>query len=158
MKCYKHPEADASGTCVECGRALCSDCIVNVSGRVVCGDCAGRLASGNIYSPDQKKEPFLAIILALLGGLITGSLLFSLGQLYNGQVRKFIILTVANACIGVVAVLVYVFGSFTTGPVGCVCCLPALALPLILYLYELYDAYDVAIRINRGEVIPDWLE
>jgi hypothetical protein len=158
MKCYTHPEAEASGTCVECGKALCSDCIVNVSGKVVCKECAGRLAAGKIYSPDQKKEPFLAVILALLGGIVTGSLLFSLGQLYNGQAKKFIVLTVANACIGAVAGIIYFFGGIATMGIGCICCLPVLALPLILYLYEIFDAYDVATRINRGEIVPDWLD
>ncbi len=100
----------------------------------------------------------ILVILALLGGLVTGSLLFSLGQLYNGQIKKFIILTVANACIGTIAGIIYVVGIFSTAGIGCLCCLPVLALPLILYLYELFDAYDTATRINRGEIVPDWLE
>jgi hypothetical protein len=27
-----------------------------------------------------------------------------------------------------------------------------------LYVYELYDAYDTAARINRGEPVKDWLD
>jgi uncharacterized membrane protein YeaQ/YmgE (transglycosylase-associated protein family) len=158
MKCYSHPESEASGTCTECGRALCSDCTLNVNGRAVCKECASRLASGHIYSPDNKKEPFLAVILGLIGGIVTGSLLFSLGQLYNGQVKKFIVLTVVNACIGTVVVIIYVFGSIATAGVGCCCCLPVFALPLIIYLYELFDAYDTATRMNAGELVPDWFD
>jgi hypothetical protein len=158
MKCYVHNDVDAVGTCVECGKALCADCMVNASGRVICKDCAGRLATHRAYAPEQKKEPFLALILSLLGGFVTGSLLFSLGQLYNGQIKKFIILTVVNACIGAVVGAVYFAGALVSGGIGCLCCLPVLALPLILYLYELYDAYDTADRINRGEPVRDWLD
>jgi len=31
-------------------------------------------------------------------------------------------------------------------------------LPLALYVYELYDAYDTAERINRCEIVRDWLD
>jgi TM2 domain-containing membrane protein YozV len=158
MKCYTHNDADASGTCVECGRALCSDCIVNAGGKVICKDCADKLASGQIHSPEYKKEPLLAVILGLLGGLVTGSLLFSLGQLYNGQVKKFIVLTVVNACIGTVAFIFYIFIGIASYGLGCICCMPVLALPLIVYLYELFDACDTATRINKGEVVKDWFE
>jgi TM2 domain-containing membrane protein YozV len=158
MKCYTHNDVDAIGTCVECGKALCADCMVNANGRVICKDCAGRMAASGTCATGQRKEPFLAVILSLLGGLVTGSLLFSLGQLYNGQVKKFIILTVVNACIGTVAVLIYVFGGLVTYGIGCLCCLPVLALPLIIFLYELFDAYDTADRINRGELVRDWLD
>lgn len=158
MKCYVHNDADAVGTCVECGKALCAECAVNANGRIICKDCAGRLATPRAYAPDQKKEPVLALILSLLGGFVTSSLLFSLGQLYNGQVKKFVILTVLNASIGFAAFVIYAFGGALTYGIGCLCCLPVLALPLILYIYELYDAYDTAERINRGEPVKDWLD
>jgi len=29
---------------------------------------------------------------------------------------------------------------------------------LILYAYELFDAYDTAAQINRGELVRDWLD
>lgn len=158
MKCYVHTDADAVGTCVECGKALCAECAVNASDRIICKDCAGRLAAQKTRVPEQKKEPVLALILSLIGGIVTSSLLFSLGQLYNGQIKKFIILTVLNATIGMVAVIVYAFGGAITYGIGCLCCLPVLAAPMILYVYELYDAYDTAERINRGEPVKDWLD
>jgi hypothetical protein len=94
--------------------------------------------------------------LGLGGGIVTGSLLFSLGQLYNGQVKKFIIMTILNAIIGTAAVAIYVIGCFTI--IGICCCLPVFAFPLILYVYELFDAYDTASQINRGEQVKDWLD
>lgn len=42
MKCYSHPEADAVGVCIHCGKAVCKVCAQSSSSnRLVCsGDCA----------------------------------------------------------------------------------------------------------------------
>ncbi len=157
MKCYIHNDVDAVGTCTSCGKPICQDCAQTVDGRLLCKDCALNVAghTGSHLERD-RKNPLVAVLIGLVGGIITGSLLFSLGQLYNGQVKKFIVLTILNALIGVIAVALYVVGSLTI--VGICCCLPVFALPLILYVYELFDAYDTATRINRGEYIKDWLD
>ena len=159
MKCYKHNDVDAVGTCTSCGRAICQDCALTVNGKLMCKECTAEKAA-HTGSPvvADRKEPVLALLFSLVGGLLTGTLLFSLGQLYNGQVRKFMILTLANLCVGAVAAILYILGSVATLGVGCLCCLPVLAIPLVLYAYELYDAYDTAARMNRGERVPDWLE
>jgi len=39
MKCYYHPEKDAVGTCSQCGKAACRDCIEDVGGALLCKDC-----------------------------------------------------------------------------------------------------------------------
>jgi hypothetical protein len=115
-------------------------------------------ATGHTGSPLEAdhKDPLVALLLGLAGGIVTGSLMFSLGQLYNGQVKKFIMLSVLNAIIGTLAVAIYIIGCFTI--IGICCCLPVFAIPLILYAYELIDAYDTAARINRGERVKDWLD
>lgn len=38
MKCSKHPEKDAAGACVYCGKFYCSDCLVEVKGKMYCKD------------------------------------------------------------------------------------------------------------------------
>jgi len=45
MKCEMHPEQDALGTCVSCGRGVCAICKVNYQGLMHCKQCleAGRL-------------------------------------------------------------------------------------------------------------------
>jgi TM2 domain-containing membrane protein YozV len=157
MKCYIHNDVEAVGTCTTCGKSICQDCAQTVDGRLVCKDCAP-YAPGHTGSRVERdrKDPLVALLLGLGGGIVTGSLLFSLGQLYNGQVKKFIVLTILNACIGTIAAVIYILGCFTI--VGICCCLPVFLIPLILYIYELYDAYDTAMRVNRGELIRDWLE
>jgi hypothetical protein len=157
MKCYIHNDVDAVGTCTYCGKSLCQDCVHTLDGKLVCKDCVSQVA-GHTGSPleTDRKDPMIALLLGLGGGIVTGSLLFSLGQLYNGQVKKFILMTILNASIGVLAAAIYFIGCFTI--VGICCCLPVFAIPLILYAYELFDAYDTAARINRGELVKDWLD
>jgi hypothetical protein len=157
MKCYVHNDVDAVGTCTSRGKSLCQDCVRTVDGKLVCKDCLP-LLTGHTGSPLEadRKDPLLALLLGLGAGILTGSLFFSPRQLYNGQVKKFIVLTILNAIIGVVAPAIYIIGCFTV--IGVCCCLPVFVLSSILYVYEPYDAYDIAARMNRGEAIRDWLD
>lgn len=38
MNCTKHPEKEAQGNCVYCGKSYCADCLVDVDGRNYCRD------------------------------------------------------------------------------------------------------------------------
>lgn len=49
MKCTNHPEVEAQGMCTYCGKPFCSDCLVEVKGRMYCkGDL------GNVL--DEAKQ------------------------------------------------------------------------------------------------------
>jgi len=39
MKCYYHIDDDAVGMCARCGKALCTECAVDVSGALLCPGC-----------------------------------------------------------------------------------------------------------------------
>lgn len=157
MKCNLHHEVEAVGTCTQCGKGLCPECMLTVNGKTTCKECAIKMAEQPVCLP-QRKDPFLAAVLSLVGGLFTGSLLFSLGQLYNGQIKKFIILTLVNIFMGGIVAALYLAGSFVTIGVGFLCCLPVFLLPVVIYLYEVYDAYVSAVKINSGEPAKDWLD
>ncbi len=43
MKCINHPEVDAAGMCVYCGKPFCSDCLVEVKGKMYCKDDLGNV-------------------------------------------------------------------------------------------------------------------
>lgn len=44
MKCANHPETDASGACVYCGKLFCQSCLVEVNGKNYCkGDISNIL-------------------------------------------------------------------------------------------------------------------
>ncbi|MCD1295231.1 hypothetical protein CUJ83_09495 [Methanocella sp. CWC-04] len=160
MKCYIHPEADSTGTCVRCGRPVCSECAASIDGNIVCRQCSQAPVTGTIAygtAPATKKDPVVALLLSLIGGLVSG-LLIGLGQIYNGQVKKGLILIFGNLILGGVLVAGYVLISIFTLGVGAFCCLPILFIPLISWIYAVYDAYTTAERINRGEVVEDWFE
>lgn len=36
MKCVNHPEIDANGACVYCGKFFCNNCLVEVNGKMYC--------------------------------------------------------------------------------------------------------------------------
>jgi len=42
MKCFYHPDKDAVGTCSQCGKAACRECLYDVGGAMLCKDCMAR--------------------------------------------------------------------------------------------------------------------
>lgn len=67
MKCHCHPEAEAVATCVDCGKAICQACAVNVAGKLLCQQC---LASGTATrgrAADAVPTNTLAIVSLILG-------------------------------------------------------------------------------------------
>lgn len=40
MRCYQHPDREAVGSCVSCGRGVCSECQQLVGGRMICPACS----------------------------------------------------------------------------------------------------------------------
>jgi hypothetical protein len=155
MKCYMHPEVEAAGACTSCGRAICSDCSMDVAGKLVCKACTEKMATQCVTV--SKKEPALALLLSLAGGMVSG-IFIGLGQLYNGQVKKAIILSVAHVLAWFITICAYVLLGLVTLGVGFILCLPILLAPLALWVYVLYDAYVTAEKINKGEIVKDWLD
>ena len=155
MKCYVHQDVEAVGTCTNCGKAVCSDCAMNIAGKTTCKSCAEKLAAQ--CAAVQKKDPIFALVLSLIGGIVSG-LFIGLGQVYNGQIKKAIILSVGHLVLVFSIVAIFIFTAIVTLGFGAVCCLPILLVPLSLWIYALYDAYTTAEKINRGEPVKDWLD
>lgn len=102
----------------------------------------------------NKKEPVLAMLLSFIGQFFFG--LIGIGQVYNGQVKKGIALTLIYWVTGPAMILLYTLSIFTI--VGALVCLPLLLIPLAVWVYAVYDAYVVADKINKGEPTPDWFD
>lgn len=77
MKCVNHPEVDAVGMCIRCGKYICETCKVPSAGETYCKQCISEKAGAGTV---QKKSPILAAVLSFLMG--------GLGQIYNGQPGK----------------------------------------------------------------------
>ena len=43
MKCTNHPEVDAAGMCVYCGKPFCKDCLIEVKGKFYCKNDIGNV-------------------------------------------------------------------------------------------------------------------
>lgn len=159
MKCYEHTDVEATGTCTNCGKAVCPGCSVELNGKLLCKPCAGTLAArpASWQASANRKEPALAMLLSLVGGLAC-FMFIGLGQIYNGQVKKGILLIALNIVISVAVFILYMGIGIVTLGVGFICCLPILIVPLCTWFYAVYDAYMTADKINRGEPVKDWLD
>lgn len=118
------------------GEAYCSDCgeVIRENAEV-CPHCGVRRRS-----PGGDKNPGVA---ALLSFVIPGA-----GQVYNEQIGRgaiaFVGVGVADTLIVLLAVVLTVV---LVGP------LFLILIPLV-HLVVVYDAYDQAQKINRGDVVP----
>ena len=43
MKCTNHPEREADGMCAYCGKPFCSECLIEVKGRMYCKNDLGNV-------------------------------------------------------------------------------------------------------------------
>lgn len=64
MKCYRHPDRDAVGTCEDCGRGLCQECISYYS-MPICTEC--NLKRFHLEKQGIYKEFLLTAVFAILG-------------------------------------------------------------------------------------------
>lgn len=135
------PEAPPTSTCAKCGRPIADGRRVEHRGAVYCLECVGRALNGEAAAPQPaRRSPAVAVILSLLPGL---------GQMYNRQMLK-----------GVVVLVAFLVLASAAGS------LPGWedwgmrsALIVGLYFWNLFDAYWTAQRINRAElpeVTPAW--
>lgn len=81
MKCVIHLEKDAVCVCNHCGKSICSDCQVEIKGENYCKECLV------IKAGKEKKEERSPALAAILSFIIGG-----LGQIYNGQIGKGILI------------------------------------------------------------------
>ncbi|MGP8190241.1 MAG: double zinc ribbon domain-containing protein [Methanobacterium sp.] len=108
----------------------CTNCASQIDQNAeICPQCGVRQpGSATFKQPVIQKNPGIA---AVLSALFVG-----LGQIYNGEILKGIILIIAYA---VSCVLIFVLIGFITTP--------------ILWLFGVYDAYNTANKINAGEIV-----
>lgn len=81
MKCANHMEKDAVAVCNHCGKSICPDCQAQYKGENYCRDCIAIAGTGS------KKQEHSPAIAAILSFVVAG-----LGQIYNGQVGKGILI------------------------------------------------------------------
>lgn len=154
MKCAVHTEADATGFCRNCGKALCAQCTREVHGALYCENClAGMLsgagaaapyaagvantaAPGTVFPPPPgDSRPGTAAALGFIPGL---------GAVYNGEYIKALLHVV------IFASLIAAMASDINGSL--------FAFVLVAFIafccYMPVDAYRVAKARSTGEAVP----
>lgn len=107
---------------------FCTNCGDQIDvNAVICPKCGVQIAGTT-----EEKNPILALILSIFFP--------GIGQFYNGQPKKGILLIIA--AIISVALFIIMIGA---------------VLYLIVWVYALYDAYTSAVSINNGEQLEDRL-
>ena len=79
------------------------------------------------YPPRNMKSPGLAAVLSFL--------IVGLGQIYNGQIAKGLLLLLGAMISGVLMLILIGFLFW-----------------IVIWLYAVYDAYHTAKKINTGEI------
>ena len=107
---------------------FCSNCGAKIDVKAeICPKCGVR-----VRAPKAKvKNPWLAMVLSLL--------IVGLGQIYNGQIGKGIMLWICCVISGVISTATWLT---QTGSI----------LLLILWIYGIFEAYCTAQMINAGEI------
>jgi len=115
MDCYLHPESEAVGTCTSCGKAICSECAVEVEGKLVCREC---LAGGKLTAR-KSTDANSAFLLELIGGFFG---LLGIGHMYVGQTNDGILRLVLWLAYTAIA---WVIIALTSGIFIGLLCIPA---------------------------------
>ena len=59
MKCAYHPEREAVGACVNCGKLVCDECKVVLTGKNYCNPCADKIILGEaeirVSAPEERQ-------------------------------------------------------------------------------------------------------
>ena len=125
--------------CPDCGvrqqearkTKYCTNCASQIDQNAeICPDCGVRQPGSATYQQPvhQQKNPELAAVLSLI--------FVGLGQVYNGEIVKGLILFVVGAIAGVTILI----------GIGII-------LVPIVWIYAIYDAYTTAKKINAGTVV-----
>jgi Domain of unknown function (DUF5668)/B-box zinc finger len=138
MKCAVHGEAEATGFCRNCGKALCPACTREVRGALYCESCLGNMLGGPqtvAPPPPGDSRPSIAAVLGIIPGL---------GAVYNGEYIKALIHVVVFASLiaAMAADLPDSFLAFVIVSFVAFCC------------YMPVDAYRVAKARSTGELAP----
>lgn len=128
MNCAYHPDGLVEGVCSMCGRPICDQCVVNLSGQIYCKSCL----EARVQRPRRDINGGARFILSIVPGL---------GHLYMGLFQRgfqFLVGTVCGATL-----LGIIFPPFT-----------GLLIPAMIF-YSIFDAREIHLRMAQGLEVED---
>lgn len=135
MKCVYHKDREAEFTCQSCGRPLCRECAVVVSGKTVCKECGYNMQYN--YQQPRKSDgvnDFLFFIFLLVPGI---------RHMYIGFMQRGLQFLITF--FGLIA-----FSTITYGMDGIL-----VPLIMIIWFYSAFDSYHYRKLKAGGEKISD---
>jgi len=118
------PAQETPTTCTRCGQVVAEGQRLEHKGAIYCQECVGRTLNG-AAAPLRAHSVAKAVLLSLLPGV---------GQMYNHQLRKGVVV--------LAAFMVVASGNVLPGGLQAAVLVP-------LYFWNLFDAYWGARRINQ---------
>ena len=112
MNCNFHPDTEAVGSCTSCGKSICSDCAVEIQGKLKCREC---LKKGE--GVEKEPDPNTVFLIELVGGFFG---LLGLGYLYIGRSNEGIIRLIIWIIYNTIAYIVIALLSSVV--IGLICC------------------------------------
>ncbi len=126
----------------EGGVKYCSNCGALIDERAeICPKCGVRVSEPPVSRisiiPEKKSVALAAVLSFFIPGL---------GQMYCGK-------TARGVGILVLSILMFLFFGFTAGSAGAASSAPVVPflMWILVYIWNIYDAYKLAGKINRGE-------
>lgn len=119
MNCYVHPDKEAVGVCTSCTKPICSECKVEVAGKLVCTNCLAE-GKGIAQVPaagTALKSKGTALVAEIAGGLFG---IFGLGWIIAGRSETGVFWLVGMLIWELVAVGI----SLITGGILCIVTIP----------------------------------
>ena len=81
MNCNVHPEREAAGVCVSCGKFICQECTTEIKGKMYCKACVKNM----VDKPESAggKDWLVALLLSIFLGYL-GIHRFYVGKIGTG--------------------------------------------------------------------------
>jgi len=137
MNCSNHPATEAVDICPACHKPVCSQCLINISGRNYCRTCLEqRIGSWQGHSGSKSR------LLAFLLSLVPGGGYFYLGLMKRG-----------------LQTIILFFGTIFFSSIIRLEALTAFVLPVLVF-YSVFDTQQLLKKMAEGTVedreLFDW--
>jgi hypothetical protein len=150
MKCSIHPDDDAVGICVLCGKAVCPTCRTTIEEKIYCPACTAKIHETGVGK--RTGKPVVGGILGIIAGAINfagGIILIADGATVDSVNWSEMGLGQALVILGILAIVgssvAIARRNFILSIIGGVCALPPLLLgiPALLLIALSHEEFDL---------------